>query len=66
MQDSNAQAHIHIKTGSINGVSALAGYALNQQGQRYVVVMMVNDSSAYQARQAQDALLEWVYQHSTY
>ena len=63
MQTSQAQAQIHIKTGSINGVSALAGYVLNQQGQRDVVVMMVNDANAYQARSAQDALLEWVYQH---
>lgn len=63
MQSSNVQAQVHIKTGSINGVSALAGYVLNQQGQRDVVVMMVNDANAYQARPAQDALLEWVYQH---
>lgn len=62
MQSSIAQAKVHIKTGSINGVSALAGYVLNQQGQRDVVVMMVNDANAYQARQAQDTLLEWVYQ----
>lgn len=63
MQTSQALAQIHIKTGSINGVSALAGYVLNQQGQRDVVVMMVNDANAYQARLAQDALLEWAYQH---
>lgn len=63
MQTSQALAQIHIKTGSINGVSALAGYVLNQQGQRDVVVMMVNDANAYQARPAQDTLLEWVYQH---
>jgi D-alanyl-D-alanine carboxypeptidase/D-alanyl-D-alanine-endopeptidase (penicillin-binding protein 4) len=63
MQTSQALAQIHIKTGSINGVSALAGYVLNQQGQRDVVVMLVNDANAYQARPAQDALLEWVYQH---
>lgn len=61
MQSSNAQAQIHIKTGSINGVSALAGYVLNQQGQRDVVVMMVNDANAYRARSAQDALLDWAY-----
>lgn len=63
MQSSNAQAKVHIKTGSINGVSALAGYVLNQQGQRDVVVIMVNHANAYQARLAQDTLLEWAYQH---
>lgn len=63
MQTSQAMAQIHIKTGSINGVSTLAGYVLAHQHQRYVVVMMVNHSNASQARQAQDALLEWVYQH---
>ncbi len=63
MQTSNAQANVHIKTGSINGVSSLAGCVLNQQRQRDVVVMIVNDANTYQARQAQDTLLEWVYQH---
>lgn len=63
MQTSQAMAQIHIKTGSINGVSTLSGYVLAHQHQRYVVVMMVNHSNASQARQAQDALLEWVYQH---
>lgn len=63
MQTSQAVAKIHIKTGSINGVSSLAGYVLTQQSQRYAIVMMVNHSNASRARQAQDTLLEWAYQH---
>jgi D-alanyl-D-alanine carboxypeptidase/D-alanyl-D-alanine-endopeptidase (penicillin-binding protein 4) len=63
MQDASAQAQVHLKTGSINGVSAVAGYVLDKQQRRHVVVMIVNDAKAAQARKAQDALIEWVYQH---
>ncbi|MDP3609032.1 MAG: D-alanyl-D-alanine carboxypeptidase/D-alanyl-D-alanine-endopeptidase [Methylophilus sp.] len=63
LQDSLAIAQGHIKTGSINGVSAIAGYMLDLQHRRYAVVMLVNHPKASQARQAQDKLIEWVYQH---
>jgi serine-type D-Ala-D-Ala carboxypeptidase/endopeptidase (penicillin-binding protein 4) len=63
LQDTLAMAQAHIKTGSINGVSAIAGYMLDQQRRRHVVVMLVNHSKASQSRQAQDRLVEWVYQH---
>jgi serine-type D-Ala-D-Ala carboxypeptidase/endopeptidase (penicillin-binding protein 4) len=61
MQESMALGRTHLKTGSINGVSAVAGYVLNNQHQRYIVVMIVNYAMASQAKKAQDALLEWVY-----
>lgn len=63
MQASDVQAKAHLKTGSINGVSAIAGYILGQDQQRYVMVMLVNDAKSAQARAAQDALTAWVYQH---
>lgn len=51
----------HIKTGSINGVRALAGYVLDQNNRRWVVVFVANHELAGASKLAQDALLEWVY-----
>lgn len=61
MKDSDAQGKAHLKTGSINGVFSLAGYMLGQNGQRYVVIFMVNNAKAPLTKPAQNMLLEWVY-----
>ena len=53
--------HAHIKTGSLNGVRAIAGYVLDARGRRLVVVFIVNHPNAGNAQAAQDALLRWVY-----
>jgi serine-type D-Ala-D-Ala carboxypeptidase/endopeptidase (penicillin-binding protein 4) len=52
----------HIKTGLLNDARAMAGYVLDRQGRRHVVVMLVNHGNAPQADAAQDALLAWVYE----
>ena len=52
----------HIKTGSLTGVRAIAGYVLDASGRRLVVVSMVNHPNAVAAEAAQDALLDWVHQ----
>ncbi|MDO9600013.1 MAG: D-alanyl-D-alanine carboxypeptidase/D-alanyl-D-alanine-endopeptidase [Azoarcus sp.] len=59
--DSPARGRAHIKTGTLNGVRAIAGYVLDRDGRRHVVVMMVNHSEAANTAAAQDALLEWVW-----
>lgn len=61
LTDSPARGRAHIKTGTINGVRAIAGYVLDHQGRRHVVVMLVNHAEAASSRAAQDALLEWVW-----
>jgi len=61
LQDSAANGRAHLKTGSINGVSSIAGYVLSASGHRYVMVMLVNHPNAGASRDAQDALVEWVY-----
>ena len=53
--------HAHIKSGSLEGVRAVAGYVLAASGKRYVVVCMVNHKNAVLSSSAQDALLEWIY-----
>lgn len=48
----------YLKTGSLEGVSSLAGYVQNRQGKRFVVVMMVNHPHAAAMRPLQDRLLQ--------
>jgi serine-type D-Ala-D-Ala carboxypeptidase/endopeptidase (penicillin-binding protein 4) len=52
----------HVKGGTLNDVRAIAGYVLDQNGKRWIVVMMVNHPNAGLAQGAQDALLKWVVQ----
>lgn len=52
----------HMKTGSINGVKAIAGYVLDAKNHRHIVVMLVNHPKAYASKKAQDALISWVYE----
>ncbi|RZI41581.1 D-alanyl-D-alanine carboxypeptidase/D-alanyl-D-alanine-endopeptidase [Herbaspirillum sp. HC18] len=52
----------HIKTGMLNDVRAIAGYVLAASGRRYVVVFMINHANALNGMEAQDALLQWVYE----
>lgn len=48
-----------LKTGSLNGSRALAGYVLDSGGRRRVLVFMANHPSAGYAVAAQERLLEW-------
>jgi D-alanyl-D-alanine carboxypeptidase/D-alanyl-D-alanine-endopeptidase (penicillin-binding protein 4) len=59
----NAQVagQAHIKGGTLEGVRAIAGYVLDANGRRVVVVFIVNHPNAAQAQAAQDALLQWVH-----
>lgn len=54
----------HIKTGSLSDARTLAGYVLDQRGQRHVVVLFINHANAAAGQPAQDALLQWVYERS--
>ena len=64
LKDSPARGTAHIKTGTLNGVRAMAGYVIDKKGERYVVAMMVNSPNAHNSRDAQDILLEWVWEGS--
>jgi len=61
LSDADVAGQAHIKTGSLTGVRSIAGYVLDAQGRRLVVVSMVNHPSAGNAQAAQDALLAWTY-----
>jgi serine-type D-Ala-D-Ala carboxypeptidase/endopeptidase (penicillin-binding protein 4) len=61
LADSPAMGRAHLKTGSLDGVSAIAGYVLDQHNKRHVLVMLVNNGKATGSKAAQDALIEWAY-----
>jgi D-alanyl-D-alanine carboxypeptidase/D-alanyl-D-alanine-endopeptidase (penicillin-binding protein 4) len=60
--DAGVAGQAHIKTGSLTGVRAIAGYVLDARGRRLVVVSIVNHANAVNAEAAQDALLDWAHQ----
>ncbi len=63
LTDQSVAGNAHIKTGRLDDVRALAGYVLAESGKRYVVVCMINHRNAVHGQEAQDALLQWVYEH---
>ena len=52
----------HIKTGLLTDVRAVAGYVLAASGRRYSVVFFINHALAPAGQEAQDALLQWIYE----
>jgi serine-type D-Ala-D-Ala carboxypeptidase/endopeptidase (penicillin-binding protein 4) len=54
--------HAHIKTGTLKEVRALAGYVLAASGRRYVVTCLINHPNAVRGQEAQDLLLQWIYE----
>ena len=61
LKESAVSGRAHLKTGSIDGVSAIAGYILDEKNRRHVLVMLVNHTNAAASKNAQDALVNWVY-----
>lgn len=53
----------HIKTGSLKEVRALAGYVLAASGKRYAVTCIINHPHAARGQEAQDMLLQWIYEN---
>ncbi len=51
----------HIKTGTLNDSKAIAGYVLDANGRRWIVVMMINSPNAVFAQASLDAMLNAVY-----
>jgi D-alanyl-D-alanine carboxypeptidase/D-alanyl-D-alanine-endopeptidase (penicillin-binding protein 4) len=63
LREAGVAGQAHIKSGSLDGVKSIAGYVLDAQGRRMVVVCIVNHPGANAAAGAlQDTLLRWVYQ----
>nr|WP_242464650.1 D-alanyl-D-alanine carboxypeptidase/D-alanyl-D-alanine-endopeptidase [Halorhodospira abdelmalekii] len=54
---------MHLKTGHLNQVSAVAGYVRNRSNEDVIVVLLVNYPTAHRGsgRQLQEAVLRWVH-----
>ncbi len=55
-------SHAHLKTGSLEGVKAIAGYVQSRSGKQWVAVFLINHPNAAAGQKAQDALIEWIEQ----
>jgi serine-type D-Ala-D-Ala carboxypeptidase/endopeptidase (penicillin-binding protein 4) len=64
LKDTNLHGRAHLKTGSLDGVSAIAGYVLDSQNKRHALVMLINHAKAGASKNAQDALIEWVFSNA--
>ena len=53
--------HAYLKTGSIQNVSAIAGYIFDKNNDIKVFVFMANDPKANESSKIQDDLIEWAY-----
>lgn len=60
--DHPAAGRARLKTGSLNGSRALAGFVHDAKASPWIVVMLVNHPSAGQVGDAQSALLAWLLQ----
>lgn len=62
--DQPAAGHMHVKTGTLDDVSALAGFVHARSGTDYVAVIMLNTPEAHRGpgEELQDALIRWVYE----
>lgn len=60
LKDPGNAGRAHLKTGTLDGVKSIAGYVLDKQGHRYLVVFLINDPKASQGQAAMDALVRWV------
>ena len=62
-QDGSVAGQALLKTGSLEGVRALAGYVIDASGNRFVIVAIVNHPNAARAQPALDNLAQWVYRN---
>jgi len=61
--DSGLEGRLHVKTGLLDDVRAMAGYLMAADGKRYVLVVLNNHPGIQGRRgeQVQDAVVNWLY-----
>ncbi len=63
-QDGGVAGQALLKTGTLDGVRALAGYVIDASGRRFAVAAIVNHPNAGRAQPAIDGLVQWVYRNA--
>ncbi len=61
LKGSAAQGRAWLKTGTIDDVSAIAGYVQDKNNRRWAIVMIANHPNALNTRAAQDVFVNWVW-----
>ena len=61
LNDGQLAGQARIKTGTLDGVKALAGYVRDKNGRMVILVCVVNHPRAGAAQAAEDALVRWAY-----
>jgi D-alanyl-D-alanine carboxypeptidase/D-alanyl-D-alanine-endopeptidase (penicillin-binding protein 4) len=65
LRDSPLSGQAHLKTGSLSDTRSIAGYVLDRNGQRVLMVAWLNHPNARRAQPVLEALLEWVWAGNT-
>jgi len=60
-RDGTVAGQALLKTGTLEGVRAIAGYVIDAEGRRFIVAAIVNHPNAWRAGPALDYLVQWVY-----
>jgi D-alanyl-D-alanine carboxypeptidase/D-alanyl-D-alanine-endopeptidase (penicillin-binding protein 4) len=63
-QNDDVADQAFLKTGTLEGVRAIAGYVFGPTGRRFVVVCFVNHPNASRAQPPLDLLVRWVYDNA--
>lgn len=63
-RDGTVAGQALLKTGSLDGVRALAGYVIDAEGRRFIVVAIINHPNAARGSSALDYLVQWVYREA--
>jgi len=64
LRHEDIKGRAQFKTGTLNGVRALAGFMLSRSGRSYIVVVLHNEPGVQNGvgSKVQDAVLQWVYE----
>ncbi len=63
-QNGSVAGQALLKTGTLEGVRAMAGYVIDADGRRWVLTAIVNHANANRAQGALDFLVQWVYRNA--
>jgi D-alanyl-D-alanine carboxypeptidase/D-alanyl-D-alanine-endopeptidase (penicillin-binding protein 4) len=63
---SELKGHAHLKTGTLRGTTGIAGYVLDRNGDRWIVVSLMNNPrlQTWRGKGVENALLRWVYEEA--
>ena len=62
-QNGDVAGQALLKTGTLEGARAIAGYVINADGRRFALAAIVNHPNANHAQGALDFFVQWIYHH---